>query len=126
MLSTGQQASLLQDMLDNFNIKIDHDLAIMKDNQTLVSSTTSIMEGTNDFFKKIEPDLVFVQGDTTTAFTTALSAFYSQIKVAHIEAGLRSGNINSPFPEEANRILIGQIAYFNFAPTIMSYNNLLK
>jgi UDP-N-acetylglucosamine 2-epimerase (non-hydrolysing) len=123
---TGQHREMLDEVLKIFNIKPDYDLNIMKPNQNLSEITIRILEGTKEIFDKEKPDLLIVQGDTTTCFTSTLSAYYSKIKVAHIEAGLRSFNKYSPFPEEINRKLTSHIADIHFAPTEDSKENLLK
>lgn len=114
---TGQHRQMLEQVLSFFNVRPHHDLALMKTDQTLFDITANGLTKIAAVLEAEQPDLVMVQGDTTSAFTGALAAYYKQIKVAHIEAGLRSGNKYSPFPEEINRKLIGQIADFHFAPT---------
>ncbi len=114
---TGQHREMLQQVLDTFNIKWDHDLAIMRPNQTLTGMTARMLEGIEAVITKEKPDLVIVQGDTTTAFAAALAAFYCRAPVAHVEAGLRTGDFANPFPEELNRALIDRFAAFCFAPT---------
>jgi UDP-N-acetylglucosamine 2-epimerase (non-hydrolysing) len=121
---TAQHRQMLDQVLDFFSIIPDYDLDLMKANQTLFSITSRGLQGLEEVLDKSQPDLVFVQGDTTTAFIGALSGFYKKIKVAHIEAGLRSKNKYSPFPEEANRILAGHLADFHFAPTKQAKDNL--
>lgn len=121
---TGQHRHMLDQVLDFFDIKPDYDLNLMKNNQTLFDITASGLLGLGQVLDDYKPDLVFVQGDTTTAFTGALSSFYKKIKVAHIEAGLRSKNKYSPFPEEINRVLVGHIADYHFAPTNKAKENL--
>ncbi len=123
---TGQHREMLDEVLKIFNITADYDLNIMKHNQSLNNITIDILKETINIFNKEKPDLVIVQGDTTTCFISALSAYYSKIKVAHIEAGLRSFNKHSPFPEEMNRKLTSHIADIHFAPTEDSKKNLLK
>lgn len=122
---TAQHREMIDQVLDLFSIKPDYDLDLMKQNQTLSEISTRVMENMCGILRKVKPDLVLVQGDTTTAFVTALSAFYEQIPVGHIEAGLRTNNLNSPYPEEANRQLIGRLAAFHFAPTETSKSNLM-
>ncbi len=117
LCSTGQHKELLDDIWEIFNIKPDFDFKIMKHSQDLFYITEEVMRKSRDVFEKIKPSLVIVQGDTTTAISAALSAFYLQIPVGHIEAGLRTGNIYAPFPEELNRTIISRIAVLNFAPT---------
>ncbi len=123
---TGQHKEMANNAMDLFDLKEDHNLEIMKAKQSLNYISVSILKGLNNEFKSFRPDLVIVQGDTTSAFISALGAFYEGIKLAHIEAGLRTNNILSPFPEEANRRLISQIATINFAPTKNSLDNLKK
>ena len=106
--------------------KPDYDLNIMKPDQDLYDITSRILMGMRDVLAEVRPDVVFVHGDTTTSMASALAAFYQQIPVAHVEAGLRTGNIYSPWPEEMNRSITGRIATYNFAPTLCSKNNLLK
>jgi len=122
---TAQHRKMLDQVLDIFEIEPEYDLDIMQENQDLYDVTEKILSGTKMVFLEYKPDLVFVHGDTTTAFTTALSAFYNKISIAHVEAGLRSGDIYSPWPEEANRKLIAQLAQYHFTPTLQSKENLL-
>jgi UDP-N-acetylglucosamine 2-epimerase (non-hydrolysing) len=110
-------------VMDFFHLKADHDLAIMQHGQTLTQITCRSLEGLEDYFKANRPDLVLVQGDTTTAFSAALAAFYQLIPVGHVEAGLRTDDLFNPYPEEANRRLISQIAQLHFAPTSLSVEN---
>lgn len=123
---TGQHKEMLEQVLNVFNIKPDYNLEIMKENQTLNTITSSILLKIKDAFEKEKPDLVLVHGDTTTTFATAIAAFYEGIKVGHVEAGLRTNNLKSPFPEEFNRQAVSLISDFNFAPTDLSRENLLK
>jgi UDP-N-acetylglucosamine 2-epimerase (non-hydrolysing) len=123
---TGQHREMLDQVLELFEIKPDYDLNVMKVNQDLFQLTSDIMIGMKDVLHKEKPDLVFVHGDTTTTFLATLSAFYMKIDVAHVEAGLRTYNIYSPWPEEINRQLTGRIAKFHFAPTKRAQQNLLK
>jgi UDP-N-acetylglucosamine 2-epimerase (non-hydrolysing) len=123
---TGQHREMLDQVLDLFQIVPDYDLNIMKPNQDLYDVTSRVLLGMGNVLKEVKPDVVFVHGDTTTSMAAALSAFYQQIPVAHVEAGLRTGNIYSPWPEEMNRSITGRIATFNFAPTMCSKSNLLK
>lgn len=123
---TGQHREMLDQVLKFFDIKADYDLAIMKSNQSLFDVTAHIIKGLESVLLKEKPDVIFVQGDTTTAFVGALAAFYMKIPVAHIEAGLRSYDKYSPFPEEMNRTLVGHIADYHFAPTKRAKENLLK
>jgi len=123
---TGQHREMLDQVLELFRIVPNYDLNIMKPNQDLYDVTSRVLLGMRDVLKASRPDLVFVHGDTTTSMAAALAAFYQQIPVAHVEAGLRTGNIYSPWPEEMNRSITGRIAAFNFAPTLCSKQNLLK
>lgn len=123
---TGQHREMLDQVLQLFQIVPDYDLNIMKPNQDLYDITSRILLGMRDVLREVAPDIVFVHGDTTTSTTVALAAFYQQIPVAHIEAGLRTGNIYSPWPEEMNRLITSKIATYHFAPTPLSKNNLLK
>lgn len=123
---TGQHKQMLNQVLDVFGVVPDYDLAIMKENQTLFDVTNSILENVREILLGEKPDLVLVHGDTTTAFTSALASFYLQIPVGHVEAGLRTYDIYSPFPEEFNRQAISIISKFHFTPTVSSLNNLLK
>ena len=123
---TGQHREMLDQVLDLFQIVPDYDLNIMKPNQDLYDVTSRVLLGMGNVLKEVKPDVVFVHGDTTTSMAAALSAFYQQIPVAHVEAGLRTGNMYSPWPEEMNRSITGRIATFNFAPTMCSKCNLLK
>lgn len=123
--STGQQREMLDQALSLFHITPDRDLHIMKPNQELCGMTSRILSGLDEILRSVNPDLVFVQGDTTTSVTAALAAFYCRIPVAHIEAGLRSHNICNPWPEEMNRSLIGRLATWHFAPTTEARQNLL-
>lgn len=123
---TGQHREMLDQVLDIFDIKPDYDLNIMKQGQDLYDVTTRVLMGMRDVLNKVHPDVVLVHGDTTTSTAAALAAFYQHIPVGHIEAGLRTHNIYSPWPEEMNRQLTGRIATFHFAPTLLSRENLLK
>lgn len=123
---TGQHREMLDQVLNIFDIKPDYDLNIFKPGQTLTEITTRALQGLEEIIIKEKPDVLLVQGDTTTVFAGALAAFYQKIKVGHVEAGLRSGNIKSPYPEEANRQLTGIITDFHFAPTERGKQNLLK
>lgn len=123
---TGQHREMLQQVLDCFNVVPDYNLDIMKDKQTLFDITTNIMDRIKSVLDKEKPNLVLVHGDTTTTFVTSLCAFYMQIPVGHVEAGLRTYNIYSPYPEEFNRQATGIIANLNFAPTEMSKQNLIN
>ena len=123
---TGQHREMLDQVLELFRIVPNYDLNIMKPNQDLYDVTSRVLLGMRDVLKASRPDLVFVHGDTTTSMAAALAAFYQQIPVAHVEAGLRTGNIYSPWPEEMNRSITGRIATYNFAPTLCSRQNLMK
>lgn len=123
---TGQHKELLYQALDIFKIVPDIDLNIMVKNQTLSDISARILTSFTEVLKELKPDLILVHGDTTTSFICSLAAFYQQIPVAHVEAGLRTNNIYSPFPEEMNRLLTGKLASIHFAPTISNKNNLLK
>jgi len=123
---TGQHRQMLDQVLETFEVVPDYDLSIMKDKQTLFDVTTNILNGIKEILEAEKPDVVLVHGDTNTTFTTALACFYLQIPVGHVEAGLRTYNIYSPYPEEFNRQAVGIIAKYNFAPTEVSQNNLLK
>jgi UDP-N-acetylglucosamine 2-epimerase (non-hydrolysing) len=124
--STGQHKDLLHQNLKLLNIKPDYELGIMKKNQNLFDITRGIMYKMPKIFLEVKPDLILVHGDTTTAFSAALAGFYAKIKVGHIESGLRTWDINSPWPEEANRQLIDKITSLYFAPTLTSAQNLIK
>ena len=121
---TGQHREMLDQVLRIFDIHPDYDLDIMKQGQDLYDVTSRVLLGMRDVLKDVQPDVVFVHGDTTTSTAAALAAFYQQIPVAHIEAGLRTHNIYSPWPEEMNRQITGRIASFNFSPTPLSERNL--
>lgn len=123
---TGQHRQMLDQVLDAFHVTPDYDLAIMKDKQTLFDITSNILNGIGEVLDEVQPDVVLVHGDTSTTFVTALACFYKQIPVGHVEAGLRTYNIYSPYPEEFNRQAVGIVAKYNFAPTELSKNNLLK
>ncbi len=123
---TGQHREMLDQVLQIFEIKPDYDLAIMKPGQDLYDVTSRVLLGMRDVLKEVSPDLVLVHGDTSTSTTAALAAFYQQIPVGHIEAGLRTHNIYSPWPEEMNRQLTGRLATLHFSPTQLSKQNLLK
>lgn len=122
---TGQHREMLDQVLDIFDIKPDYDLNIMHKDQDLYDVTSRVLMGMRNILKEIKPDVVFVHGDTTTSTTTALAAFYQQIAVGHIEAGLRTHNIYSPWPEEMNRQITGRLASFHFTPTSLSKQNLI-
>ena len=123
---TAQHREMLDQVLELFNIKPDYDLNIMASGQTLYDITTKALNGLKEVIEEAKPDMVLVHGDTTTTFAGALAAFYAQVPVGHVEAGLRTGNKYSPYPEEMNRKLTGSIADMHFAPTSTSKANLLK
>ena len=122
---TGQHREMLDQVLELFELKPDFDLNIMKSGQDLTDVTTCILQGMKEIFRDYKPDVILVHGDTATTFATTLAAYYQQIPVAHIEAGLRTGNLYSPWPEEANRKLTGALARLHFAPTESSKQNLV-
>ena len=123
---TGQHREMLDQVLQIFDIQSDYDLNIMKQGQDLYDVTARVLTGMRDVLKAVQPDLVLVHGDTTTSTAAALAAFYQQIPVGHVEAGLRTHNIYSPWPEEMNRLITGRIASCHFAPTSLSKQNLLN
>lgn len=123
---TGQHRQMLDQVLELFGITPDYDLNIMKQGQDLYDVTARVLTGMRDILKETTPDIVLVHGDTTTSTAAALAAFYQQIPVGHVEAGLRTHNIYSPWPEEMNRQITGRIATYNFAPTTLSRENLIK
>ncbi len=123
---TAQHREMLDQVLDIFNITPDYDLNIMKKKQSLVEITTRTLEGLDKIMKETEPDIVLVHGDTSTTFAASLAAFYNQITIGHVEAGLRTWNKNSPYPEEMNRQLTGVMADIHFSPTEKAKQNLLN
>lgn len=123
---TGQHRQMLNQVLDTFNVVPDYDLSIMKDKQTLFDITSNVLNGIKSILEKEKPNVVLVHGDTSTTFVTALACYYLQIPVGHVEAGLRTYNIYSPYPEEFNREAVGIISQFHFAPTEISKQNLLR
>lgn len=123
---TGQHRQMLDQVLEVFHVVPDYDLSIMKERQTLFDVTTNILNNIKDILEKEKPNVVLVHGDTSTTFVTALACFYLQIPVGHVEAGLRTYNIYSPYPEEFNRQAVSVISQFNFAPTEVSKQNLLR
>ena len=123
---TGQHRQMLDQVLRIFDIVPDYDLNIMQANQDLYDVTSRVLLGMRDVLKEVQPDVVLVHGDTTTSTAAALAAFYQQIPVGHVEAGLRTGNIYSPWPEEMNRLMTGRIATYHFAPTPLAKSNLVK
>ena len=123
---TGQHREMLDQVLHIFDITPDYDLNIMKQGQDLYDVTSRVLLGMRDVLREAQPDVVLVHGDTTTSTAAALAAFYQQIPVGHVEAGLRTHNIYSPWPEEMNRQITGRIATYNFSPTPLSRHNLLE
>lgn len=123
---TGQHRQMLDQVLDAFSVEPDYDLSVMKDKQTLFDITANILTKIKEVLEIEKPDVVLVHGDTSTTFVTALACFYMQIPVGHVEAGLRTYNIYSPYPEEFNRQAVGIVAKYNFSPTELSKENLLK
>ena len=123
---TGQHREMLDSVLQAFEVAPDYDLSIMDSGQTLFDITSKVMAGMRDVLSAVRPDVVLVHGDTTTTFAAALSCFYAGIPVGHVEAGLRTYNIHSPYPEEFNRQAVDIITEFSFAPTEKSRNNLLR
>ncbi|MBD2042840.1 non-hydrolyzing UDP-N-acetylglucosamine 2-epimerase [Microcoleus sp. FACHB-672] len=121
---TGQHREMVDQVMQLFDLKADHDLAIMQHRQTLTDITCRSLQGLEAFFQENAPQLVIVQGDTTTAFAASLAAFYQQIPIGHVEAGLRTDDLLNPYPEEANRRLISQLAQLHFAPTSLAVENL--
>jgi UDP-N-acetylglucosamine 2-epimerase (non-hydrolysing) len=126
VILTGQHKEMVAQVMQLFQLRADYDLEIMQASQTLADITCRSLTGLESLFAKIQPQLVLVQGDTTTAFAAALAAFYQKIPVGHVEAGLRTNNLFHPYPEEANRRLISQIAQLHFAPTALAVENLQK
>ena len=123
---TGQHRQMLDQVLSTFHVVPEYDLSIMKQRQTLFDITTGILEKIKYVLEEVHPDVVLVHGDTSTTFVTALACFYLQIPVGHVEAGLRTYNIYSPFPEEFNRQAVGIVSQYHFAPTQMAADNLIK
>lgn len=123
---TGQHRQMLDQVLELFNLVPDFDLNLMKPGQTLSDVTSGVLNGLKQVFEQWTPDLILVHGDTATTFAASLAAYYHKIKVGHVEAGLRTGDLYSPWPEEANRRLTGVLANYHFAPTQSSYDNLIK
>ena len=123
---SGQHRQMLDQVIKAFDVVPDYDLSIMKDKQTLFDITTNILNSVKKVLEEVKPDVVLVHGDTSTTFVTSLACFYMQIPVGHVEAGLRTYNIYSPYPEEFNRQAVGIIAKYNFSPTELSKNNLVK
>lgn len=123
---TGQHRQMLDQVLNAFQVTPDYDLSIMKEGQTLFDITTGVLNGMRGILEEVRPDVVLVHGDTSTTFATALACFYLQIPVGHVEAGLRTGNIYSPWPEEFNRQAVSVVSAYNFAPTKLAEQNLLR
>lgn len=123
---TGQHQEMVAQVMQLFDLQADYDLAIMQHGQTLTDITCRSLRGLETLFQQIQPQIVLVQGDTTTAFAAAMAAFYQQIPVGHVEAGLRTDNLYNPYPEEANRRLISQITYLHFAPTPQAVENVQR
>jgi len=123
---TAQHRQMLDQVLDFFEIKPDFDLDIMKAGQDLTDITCEVLKGLKELFKTYRPDIILVHGDTTTCMAASLAAFYAGIKIGHVEAGLRTGNLQSPFPEEANRVLVSKLADYNFSATQINRQNLLN
>lgn len=123
---TGQHRQMLDQVLDAFQVVPDYDLSVMKDRQTLFDVTVNVLQGMKEVLEKVRPDIVLVHGDTSTTFVTALACFYMQIPVGHVEAGLRTHNIYSPYPEEFNRQAVSIVSALNFAPTELAKQNLLS
>lgn len=126
ILATGQHSTMLDQALGHFRLTADLNLHIMKERQSLDHITSSVLTGAGDYFDRVTPAAVLVHGDTTTTFASALAGFYRNIPVGHVEAGLRSGNMKLPFPEEMNRVLTARITHWAFAPTELARENLLK
>jgi UDP-N-acetylglucosamine 2-epimerase (non-hydrolysing) len=122
---TAQHRQMLDQVLELFEIEPDIDLNVMRENQDLFDVTSNVMLGMRDVYRQVKPDVVLVQGDTTTCFAASLAAFYERIRVGHVEAGLRTYDLAAPFPEEANRVLVSRIAQFHFAPTERAKSNLM-
>ena len=126
VILTGQHREMVDQVMQLFNLQADHDLAIMQPKQTLTNITCASLQGLETLFQQLRLQMVLVQGDTTTAFAAALAAFYQKIPVGHVEAGLRTDNLFNPYPEEANRRLVSQLAQLNFAPTSLSVEHLRR
>lgn len=126
VILTGQHREMVEQVMEMFDLKADRDLAIMQHQQTLTDITCRSLQGLEDLFKELQPKIVLVQGDTTTAFAAALAAFYQKIPVGHVEAGLRTDDVFNPYPEEANRRLISQLTRLHFAPTTLAAENLVR
>jgi UDP-N-acetylglucosamine 2-epimerase (non-hydrolysing) len=126
LVLTGQHREMVQQVMDLFDLQADYDLAIMQPKQSLTQITCGSLVGLEQLFQNLQPDMILVQGDTTTAFASALAAFYHRIPIGHVEAGLRTDDLFNPYPEEANRRLVSQIAQLHFAPTIAAVENLQR
>ncbi|WP_293334983.1 non-hydrolyzing UDP-N-acetylglucosamine 2-epimerase [Microcoleus sp. CAWBG58] len=126
VILTGQHREMVEQVMQMFDLKADRDLAIMQHQQSLTDITSRSLHGLEALFKELQPDIVLVQGDTTTAFAAALAAFYQKIPVGHVEAGLRTDDMFNPYPEEANRRLISQLTRLHFAPTALAAENLVR
>lgn len=126
VVNTGQHRELIDQVISLFGLRVNRDLAVMQPNQSLASLTARLLSAIDDVLVALDPKLVLVQGDTTTVLTGALAAFYRRVPVGHVEAGLRTGNLHSPFPEEGNRLLTTRLAALHFAPTNESRDNLLR
>jgi UDP-N-acetylglucosamine 2-epimerase (non-hydrolysing) len=126
VILTGQHREMVEQVMGMFDLKADRDLAIMQHQQTLTDITCRSLQGLEDLFKELQPKIVLVQGDTTTAFAAALAAFYQKIPLGHVEAGLRTDDLFNPYPEEANRRLISQLTRLHFAPTALAAENLVR
>lgn len=126
VILTGQHREMVEQVMRMFDLNADRDLAIMQHQQTLTDITCRSLQGLEDLFKELQPKIVLVQGDTTTAFAAALAAFYQKIPVGHVEAGLRTDDVFNPYPEEANRRLISQLTRLHFAPTELAAENLVR
>lgn len=124
--ATAQHRSMLDQVLNLFDIKPEFDLNIMRPNQDLSDVTSRVLLGVRDVINNLHPHVMLVQGDTTTSFAAALAAFYANVRIGHVEAGLRTGNLREPFPEEANRVLTSRLADWHFAPTVINCENLLR
>lgn len=123
---TGQHRQMLDQVLELFNLTPDFDLNLMKSGQTLSDVTSGVLKGLEQVFAEWMPDMILVHGDTATTFAASLAGYYHKIKIGHVEAGLRTGDLYSPWPEEANRQLTGVLANYHFAPTQSSYQNLIN
>ena len=123
---TGQHRQMLDQVFETFKVTADYDLSIMRERQTLFEITTNILDKIREILETVKPDVVLVHGDTSTTFVTALACFYLQIPVGHVEAGLRTYNIYSPYPEEFNRQAVGIVSQYNFAPTQLAADHLIK